>query len=43
MEIETISFNDVLKSLGRKGDLTSKVRESLVSIGRVCCFFCRPS
>ncbi len=29
------SYNDVLKALGRKGDLLSKVRESLVSIGRV--------
>jgi magnesium transporter len=28
-------YNDVLKTIGRKGDLTSKVRESLVSIGRV--------
>ncbi|MGC1466017.1 MAG: magnesium transporter CorA family protein [Pseudolabrys sp.] len=37
-EIETISYNDVLKSLGRKGDLTSKVRESLVSIGRLLLF-----
>ena len=32
------SYNDVLKALGRKGDLTSKVRESLVSIGRVVTF-----
>ena len=29
------SYKDVLKALGRKGDLTSKVRESLVSIGRL--------
>jgi len=29
------SFNDILKSIGQKGDLTSKVRESLVSIGRL--------
>ena len=29
------SYRDILKALGRKGDLTSKVRESLVSIGRV--------
>ena len=28
-------YNEVLKKLGRLGDLTSKVRESLVSIGRV--------
>jgi magnesium transporter len=26
---------DILRNIGRKGDLTSKVRESLVSIGRV--------
>src|SRR5689334_9069515 len=31
-------YNDILKGLGRKGDLTSKVRESLVSIGRVLLF-----
>jgi magnesium transporter len=31
----TKSYNDILKTIGRKGDLTSKVRESLVSIGRV--------
>jgi magnesium transporter len=29
------SYNEILKTIGRKGDLTSKVRESLVSIGRV--------
>ena len=29
------SYKDILKALGRKGDLTSKVRESLVSIGRL--------
>ena len=29
------SHQEILKSIGRKGDLTSKVRESLVSIGRV--------
>ena len=28
-------YHDILKTIGRKGDLTSKVRESLVSIGRV--------
>lgn len=35
---ERPSYNDVLKALGRKGDLTSKVRESLVSIGRLLLF-----
>jgi len=29
------SHQDILKIIGRKGDLTSKVRESLVSIGRM--------
>ena len=29
------SHQDILRVIGRKGDLTSKVRESLVSIGRV--------
>ena len=37
------SYNDVLKALGRKGDLTSKVRESLVSIGRVVLFLANES
>src|SRR5690348_1484972 len=32
------AYDDVLKALGRKGDLTSKVRESLVSIGRLLLF-----
>jgi len=32
---QTRSHQDILKAIGRKGDLTSKVRESLVSIGRV--------
>ena len=32
------SYKDVLKALGRKGDLTSKVRESLVSINRLLLF-----
>jgi magnesium transporter len=32
------SYKEVLKALGRKGDLTSKVRESLVSIGRLLLF-----
>jgi magnesium transporter len=31
----TRNYREILKALGRKGDLTSKVRESLVSIGRV--------
>jgi magnesium transporter len=29
------SYNVIMRTIGRKGDLTSKVRESLVSIGRV--------
>jgi magnesium transporter len=37
-EVEPPSYKDVLKALGRKGDLTSKVRESLVSIGRLLLF-----
>ena len=32
------SYKDVLKAIGRKGDLTSKVRESLVSVGRLLLF-----
>jgi magnesium transporter len=32
------SYKDILRALGRKGDLTSKVRESLVSIGRLLLF-----
>jgi len=32
------SYKDVLKALGRKGDLTSKARESLVSVGRLLLF-----
>jgi len=32
------SYKDVLKALGRKGDLTSKARESLVSMGRLLLF-----
>src|SRR5215813_11422894 len=32
-EAQQPSYNDVLKALGRKGDLTSKVRESQVSVG----------
>jgi magnesium transporter len=31
----TQSFKEILKSIGRRGDHTSKVRESLVSIGRL--------
>ena len=31
----TRSYNDILKAIGKKGDLASKVRESLVSIGRL--------
>jgi magnesium transporter len=34
----TPSYNEVLKALGRKGDLTSKVRESQVSVGRLLSF-----
>jgi magnesium transporter len=29
------SYNEILKAIGKKGDLASKVRESLVSIGRL--------
>lgn len=36
--VETTEYNDILKGLGRKGDLTSKVRESQVSIGRLVLF-----
>jgi magnesium transporter len=32
-------FQSILRSLGRRGDLTSKVRESLVGIGRLLMFF----
>lgn len=32
------SFRDILKEIGKKGDLNSKVRESLVSIGRLVLF-----
>jgi magnesium transporter len=31
-------YKDILTSIGRRGDLTSKVRESLVSIGRLLLF-----
>jgi magnesium transporter len=37
-KVETSDYNDILKGLGRKGDLTSKVRESQVSIGRLVLF-----
>ena len=37
-KVETTEYNDILKGLGRKGDLTSKVRESQVSIGRLVLF-----
>jgi magnesium transporter len=32
------TYHEILKALGRKGDLTSKVRESLVSVGRLLLF-----
>ena len=31
----TRSYNEILRTIGRKGDLASKVRESLVSLGRL--------
>jgi magnesium transporter len=34
----TITYRYILRTIGRKGDLTSKVRESLVSIGRLLLF-----
>lgn len=37
-DVEAPAYKDVLKELGRKGDLTSKGRESLVSIGRLLLF-----
>ena len=36
--VDTREYNEILKGLGRKGDLTSKVRESQVSIGRLVLF-----
>ncbi|PWB58897.1 MAG: magnesium transporter [Bradyrhizobiaceae bacterium] len=33
-----LAYRYILKTIGRKGDLTSKIRESLVSIGRVVLF-----
>jgi magnesium transporter len=35
---QSLSYKDILKAIGGKGDLTSKVRESLVSIGRLLLF-----
>jgi magnesium transporter len=37
-EAEKPEYHDILKALGRKGDLTSKVRESQVSVGRLVLF-----
>ncbi len=34
----TITYRFIFKTIGRKGDLTSKVRESLVSMGRLLLF-----
>jgi magnesium transporter len=39
----SMSYNDILKTIGSKGDLTSKVRESLVSIGRLLLFLANES
>ena len=36
-------FQDILRRLGRRGDLTSKVRESLVSVGRLLMFLTQAS
>jgi magnesium transporter len=36
-------FQDILRRLGLRGDLTSKVRESLVGIGRLLMFFAQAS
>jgi magnesium transporter len=33
-----LTYRETLKTIGRKGDLSSKVRESLVSIGRLLLF-----
>jgi magnesium transporter len=35
---QALSYKDILKAIGSKGDLTSKVRESLVSLGRMLLF-----
>jgi magnesium transporter len=32
------TYNRIMRSIGRKGDLTSKVRESMVSVGRLVLF-----
>jgi magnesium transporter len=32
------TYNHIMRSIGRKGDLTSKVRESMVSVGRLVLF-----
>ena len=37
-EGQSLSYKDILRAIGSKGDLTSKVRESLVSIGRLLLF-----
>jgi magnesium transporter len=37
-EDQSLSYKDILRAIGGKGDLTSKVRESLVSIGRLLLF-----
>jgi magnesium transporter len=37
-ENQSLSYKDILKAIGGKGDLTSKVRESLVSLGRLLLF-----
>ncbi|HEX2656098.1 MAG TPA: magnesium transporter CorA family protein [Xanthobacteraceae bacterium] len=37
------SYNEILTTIGRQGDLTSKVRESLVSIGRMLLFVANES
>src|SRR5437016_4142902 len=34
----TVTYRYIFKTIGRKGDLTSKVREALVSIGRLVLF-----
>jgi magnesium transporter len=34
----TLTHNHIMRAIGRKGDLASKVRESLVSIGRLVLF-----
>ena len=36
-------FQDILRRLGRRGELTSQVRESLVGIGRLLMFFAQAS